>query len=147
MAWLDLVQPAITALGFVLMAFLLGRRALARSRAARVAAVDARVTSVERTEGSGRVYKWFVDVAFEVPGHGELTNRRGFETEGQAILWSRRYKEGSVHRVVPDSLEEGKAFVGDDLRHGARIDGPLWILLAVMGALLTWAVVEYWTHD
>src|SRR5688572_8517882 len=146
MDWLDLVQPAITAVGFVLMATLLGRRALARSRATRAAAVEARVISVERTEGSGRMYSWFVDIAFEVPGHGELTNRRGFQTEGQAILWSRRYKEGSLHRVVPDSLEEGKVFVADDFKPGGG-DWPMWILLAVIGALLAWAIVEYWAND
>jgi hypothetical protein len=144
--WLDLVQPAITAVGFVLMAILLGRRALARSRATRAAAVEARVISVVRTQGSGRMYSWFVDIAFEVPGHGELTNRRGFETEGQAILWSRRYKEGSLHRVVPNSLEEGKVFVADDFKRAGG-DWPMWILLAVMGALLAWAIVEYWAND
>ena len=146
MDWLDLVQPAIAAIGIVLMAFVVGRTALARSRAKRARAVEARVVSVERTESGSRMYSWFVDVAFDVPGHGELTNRRGFETEGQAILWSRRYKEGSSHRVVPNTLEEGKVFVADDLKRGGG-DWPMWILLAVMGVLLAWAVVEYWAND
>ena len=146
MDWLDLVQPALTAFGFVLMAFLIGRTALARSRAKRARAVEARVVLVERTEGGSRMYSWVVDVAFDVPGHGELTNRRGFETEGQAILWSRRYKEGSLHRVVPNSLEEGKVFVPDDLKRGGG-DWPMWILVGVMAVLLAWAVVEYWADD
>ncbi len=143
MDWLDLVQLAIGAVGFVLMAIYVGREALARSRAKRARAVEARVVSVERTDSGSRMYSWFVDIAFDVPGHGELTNRRGFETEGQAILWSRRYKEGSLHRVVPNSLEEGKAFVADDLRRGGK-DWWMWVLLAWMGVLLAWAVVEYW---
>jgi hypothetical protein len=144
--WLDLVQLALTTLGFVLLAFVVGRSALARSRAKAAPAVEARVVSVERSDGGSRMYACFVDVAFEVPGHGELTNRRGFETEGQAILWSRRYKEGSVHRVVPNSLEEGKAFVADDLKRRGG-DWPMWILVAILGALVAWAAVEYWAHD
>jgi hypothetical protein len=142
--WLDLVQLAITTAGFVLLAIYVGREALARSKATRAQSVEARVVSVERSESGSRMYRWFVDTVFDVPGHGWLGNRRGFETEGQAILWSRRYKEGSSHRVVPNALEEGKVFVPEDLRRG---DWPMWVLVAVTGALLAWAVVEYWLDD
>lgn len=124
MDWPDLVQLAITAFGFVLMAVYVGREALARSKASRSPAVEARVVSVERSDSGSRMYRWYVETVFDVPGHGELRNRRGFETEGHAILWSRRYKEGSSHRVVPNALEgggpapRGLAHVGAGRSHG-----------------------------
>jgi hypothetical protein len=105
----------------------------------------ARVISVRRYEFDDRkVYIYGVDTVYEVPGHGPLTHFRGCETEGQAILFSRLHKEGSMHKVVVNAADSDKVFLWDEL---AKTDW-YWIYFAVVALVCLgsaiYAVVEYY---
>ena len=92
------------------------------------------------------MYSWFVETLYDVPGHGKLTHRKGFEKEGQALLFQRLHREGSVHRVVPNEVEEGQVFLEEDLEGAGDWALPAAMAFAVgLAAWAAWTVaVEYW---
>jgi hypothetical protein len=145
---LELFQVGISVVMFALLAVYAWRLRRAKALARGEPAVQAPVVSVVREESGGRVHSWFVDVVFEVPDRGFMKHRRGFETEGKAILWSRLHREGSVHWVVPNAIEQDQVFLLDDLK---RSEWHLLALVAIVGATAAYSVyllvVEYWLHD
>ncbi|APV51321.1 hypothetical protein BWI17_17495 [Betaproteobacteria bacterium GR16-43] len=104
--------------------------------------VGGRVISVRREEDENKV-GYVVHSVYEIPGHGPLTHSRNFETEGQAILFSRLHKEGSVHKVVVNPADSDKVFLWDEL---GKTDWNnfiyLFMALATLGAAI-YGVMEY----
>jgi hypothetical protein len=128
-----------------LMGLYLTRLFLARRIARKRKPVLAKVVAVIRKElDDNRVFSYGVDTIYEVPGHGELAHWKGFETEGQAILFSRLHKEGTSHKVVPDTMDPGKVFLWEELtKMDTNLVYALFVGLAVI-ASCAYAIVEYY---
>lgn len=136
-----LIEIGISLAMLVLGAVFVWRQWRARSLARSQRAIEATVASVQREESGSRMYAWFVDTVYDVPGHGLLHHRRGFETEEQAILWSRLHKEGSKHPVIPNAVETDKVFLREDLESTAWHWIAIIVFIAAVLAYSIYAVI------
>ena len=136
------VYAAMVAVG----AAFVWRQWQARRLARSAAAVQAPVLWDNRVESGSRSYAWFVETLYDVPGHGELLHRKGFEKEGPALLFARLHREGSVHWVVPNEIDTGQVFLREEL--DPRGDWLMPALMVLAMGLAAWAAyavaVEYW---